>query len=214
MSTLTLHYWKIPGRASLAYLLLKTAGLPVVFVDEDHVPESIKLSYKRSAPFGQLPVLTDSANDVVLAQSAAIAAYAARLTGLEGSGLKGYARTMQYIELEQEIMQTCGKALYTGEKGSVERQQAWEDAKRKVWEKLAKVSDNLGSGVFFTESPEAADFAVAVITWFVSSSGLWASEVHSAFPKLADHYKVLRDRFPLAASTFDEMETWEAYYVI
>jgi glutathione S-transferase len=217
-SDLTLHYWKIPGRASLAYLLLKVGGLPVVFVDEDALPEDQQKRYKETSPFGQLPCLTDSANGVVMAQSAAIAAYASRIAHLDGADLHGYAQTLQYIELEQEIMQFCGKALYTGDKGSTERSQAWEIAKTKVWEKLAKVSSALEKkGARFlvdAERPLAADFAVAVIVWFLSSSSLWGSEIFESFPVLSQHYKSVREATVVAAQTFEEMDTWEPYYVI
>ncbi len=54
MSGLTLHYWKIPGRASLAYLLLKVGGLPVEYVDEDQLSVDRQKEYKLSAPFGQV----------------------------------------------------------------------------------------------------------------------------------------------------------------
>ena len=93
-------------------------------MDEDET--ETKLTYKTTAPFGQLPLLTDKKNGVVMAQSAAIAIYAARIAGLDGgTDLKEYANTLQYIELEQELMQACGKALYTGEEGSKERAEAW-----------------------------------------------------------------------------------------
>ena len=34
---LTLHYWKIPGRSSLAYLLLKASDVPFEYLDEDEM---------------------------------------------------------------------------------------------------------------------------------------------------------------------------------
>lgn len=46
---MNLFYWKIPGRASLSYLLLKAGGKDVTFFDEDEAPE--KLLYKTIAPF-------------------------------------------------------------------------------------------------------------------------------------------------------------------
>ena len=67
---------------------------------------------------------------------------------------------------------------------------------------------------YIAEKPEAADFAIAVITWFCSQKSLWGQEVIDAFPVLAHHYRSIRDSIPAATQTFDEMDTWEAYYVI
>ena len=111
-------------------------------------------------------------------------------------------------------MSFCGKALYTGEKGSAERTAAWEDAKKKVDVKLAKVERNLGSNQFIggTEKPLAADFAVANLIWFLSLPSLWPS-IKSEFPKLAKLFDAVVAVYPVAAETFKEMEQWEAYYV-
>ena len=223
MSTdLTLHYWKIPGRSSLAYLLLKASDVPVEYVDEDE--SETKLTYKTTAPFGQLPLLTDKKNGVVMAQSAAIAIYAARIAGLDGgTDLKEYANTLQYIELEQELMQACGKALYTGEEGSKERAEAWAAARSKIDEKLARVVTNLGEKRFIhtgTAVPGAADYAIAVCTWFLSSPSLWGEHhrcickresIKAAFPALQRHLNDVIAHNPKVAKVLAEMDTWEAY---
>jgi hypothetical protein len=44
MAELTLHYWRIPGRSSLAYLLLKASGVPVEYLDEDELETKVRLS--------------------------------------------------------------------------------------------------------------------------------------------------------------------------
>lgn len=214
---LTLHYWKIPGRASLAYLLMKSSGLPVTYIDEDEV--EVKQSYKQKATFGQLPFLTDDINNVALSQSAAIATYAARISGLDGldvgRGLREWSKTLEYIELDAELMQFCGKALYTGEDGSKERADAWATAKLKVTEKLALVVRNLGQNTFLCGSkPLAADFAVANLLWFLSSASLWGQELKQQFPKLNEHFDALVKACPEAQKVFAEMDNWPAYYKI
>jgi glutathione S-transferase len=170
------------------------------------------------APFGQLPKLTDRKNGVVVAQSAAIAVYAARLTELDGGAdLKAYANTLQYIELEQELMQHCGKALYTGEAGTKEREQAWVAAKEHIDERLAYVVANLGENRFIfpgSTTPTAADFAVAVCTWFLSSPALWGGAVKDAFPALARHLNDVIASNPKVGEVLAEMDEWEAYYKI
>ena len=211
-SSVVLHYWKIPGRASLAYVLFRAGGVPVQYIDEDQL--EVKETYKEKAPFGQLPFLEDKNNGVSMAQSAAIVAYAARVAGLEGDNIVRYSETLMYLELEAELMAFCGKALYTGEKGSAERTAAWEDAKKKVDVKLARVVKNFGSNQFIggTEKPFAADFAIANLTWFLSLPSLWPS-IKEEYPKLVSHFDAVVSAFPAAAETFKEMEQWEAYYV-
>jgi glutathione S-transferase len=209
---IVLHYWKIPGRASLAYVLFRAGNIPVEYLDEDQL--EVKETYKEAAPFGQLPFLLDKDHGVSMAQSAAIVAYAARIAGLEGDNLVHYSETLMYLELEAELMSFCGKALYTGEKGSAERTAAWEDAKKKVDVKLQKVERNLGSNQFIggTAKPLAADFAIANLTWFLSLPSLWPS-LKSEFPKLSSHLDAVLAAYPAAAETFKEMEQWEAYYI-
>ena len=216
---LTLHYWKIPGRSSLAYLLLKASDVPFEYLDEDEL--ELKDTYWQGpdrAPFGQLPKLTDRKNGVVMAQSAAVAAYAARITGLDGgTDLKVYANTLQYIELEQELMQHCGKALYEGEAGSKEREQAWASAKEKIDERLHYVVENLRGNRFIhpgATAPTAADFAIAVSTWFLSSPALWGAGFKAAFPALEQHLADVIASNPRVAEVLAEMDAWEAYYKI
>ena len=182
------------------------------YIDEDQL--EVKETYKEKAPFGQLPFLEDKNNGVSMAQSAAIVAYAARVTGLEGGNLVRYSETLMYSELEAELMAFCGKALYTGEKGSAERTAAWEDAKKKVDVKLARVEKNLGANQFIgaTEKPMAADYAIANLTWFLSLPSLWPS-IKAEFPKLSSHFDAVVGSNPAAAETFKEMEQWEAYYI-
>jgi hypothetical protein len=64
LSEMNLFYWKIPGRASLAYVLLKAGGKDVTFFDEDEAAE--KQTYKKIAPFAQLPYLVDNASGVTI----------------------------------------------------------------------------------------------------------------------------------------------------
>ncbi len=57
-------------------------------------------------------------------------------------------------------------------------------------------------------------FAIAVITWFVSSKSLWGLDVSEAFPTLSHHYSMIRQSVPIAAQVFDEMDAWEPYYIL
>lgn len=212
---LLLHYWKIPGRASLPYMLLKICEMPVEYICEASLEE--KETYKTSAPFGQLPVLVDRANDVVIAQSAAVAVYAARLTNLDGLSinLKTYANSLQYIELESELMTICGKALYTGESGSIERGAAWKDAKSKIDKLLLCVVRNLGTLRFLNEGlnePTAADLALFSAMMLLTSASLWGDSLFQKFPTLRQHYAECLTVRPELAEVAEEISSWEPYY--
>eukprot|EP00013_Stygamoeba_regulata_P027601 CAMPEP_0177654340 /NCGR_PEP_ID=MMETSP0447-20121125/14273_1 /TAXON_ID=0 /ORGANISM="Stygamoeba regulata, Strain BSH-02190019" /LENGTH=217 /DNA_ID=CAMNT_0019157969 /DNA_START=77 /DNA_END=730 /DNA_ORIENTATION=- len=211
MAEIVLWYWKIPGRASLPYAMLRAANVPVVFSDT----EANASSYKEKAPFGQLPVLIDKENNVTMAQSAAITVYAARLAGFDGKGNnRVYAHALQYIELEAELTQFCYRALYTGAAQSPERAAAWEEARQKIDAKLALVAKNLGDSKWIVPGEadaSAADFAVAAILWLLSLPTLWP-DLREAHPALAAHSARLLAQFPTAAAAFEEMSGWEAYY--
>lgn len=205
-----LLYWKIPGRASLAHVLLEAAGIDHVFDDTDAEKET----FKDKAPFGQLPILFDEANGVSMAQSSAIAIYCARLAGLDGKGdLRLYADCLQYIELEHELTQFLGRALYTGEKGSPERTKAWADAKTKIATKLDRATANLGEKKWISgsEAPTAADYALATILWLVSLPTLFP-ELQAEYAALNQHYKRVLEVSPAAAKCYEAMATWEQYY--
>lgn len=209
-NTLELWYWKIPGRASLPYVMLKATKQDVLFSDQQAEAET----FKSEAPFGQLPVFFDRTKGVVMAQSAGIAIYVARICGLDGgSNLRAYSQVLQFIELEAELSSFIGRALYTGESGSDARKAAWEEAKKKIDVKLERVVSILGSNDWLSSisSPSAADFAVATILWLLSQPDLWP-ELPSEFPALAAHSKRLLEVYPEASATFEEMNQWEAYY--
>lgn len=202
------------GRASLAYVMLRAGGVHVEFVDDDEL--AAPGGYKAAAPFGQLPYLVDARHSVTLAQSSAVVAYAARITGLDGGAhLPTYANTLQYIELEAELTGFLGKALYTGADGSEARTAAWADAKAKIDTKLARVVANLGDKSFFAGAgaagPSGADYAVAAITWLMSLPSLWP-EVRREYPALDAHFARVAAANPAAAACFAEMSAWTPYY--
>ena len=208
-NSLELWYWKIPGRASLPYVLFRATKTPVHFSDKEAEAEL----YKDAAPFGQLPVLHDRAHGVVLAQSAGISVYAARLTGLDGGqDLQTYAQVLQYIELEAELSSFLSRALYTGElPTSPERVAAWAEAKKKIDVKLDRVVALLGSREWLAAAPSAADFALATSFWLLTQPDLFP-ELKGQYPPLVAHTERLLTLYPEAAAAYTEMNAWEVYY--
>ena len=195
----------------MPYVLLKTAKLPVFFSDAEAEAES----FKEVAPFGQVPLLFDQEHQVVMAQSAGIAVYAARLAGLDGGAdLRVYSQVLQYIELEAELSSFLGKAFYTGAAGSPERTAAWDEAKKKIDIKLQRVVANLGANPWLVSgasSASAADFALATALWLLSQPDLWPT-LREEYPALAAHSDRLLYAYPAAAEVYAEMNAWEAYY--
>jgi len=194
-------------------VLLRAGGHQVEYLDEEQ--SQTKEEYKTVSPFGQLPYLVDHKRNVTLAQSAAICVYAARVSKLDGGDdFAIYASALQYIELEYEICIGLGRALYTGAKGSKEREEAFVKAKKNSDARLGYVVKNLGSHKFLSgthETPLADDYAVASLFWLLTLPSLYP-DVATQFPELASHFQRVCKANPVAQQTFDEMSKWETYF--
>jgi glutathione S-transferase len=95
--TLKLYYFDMPGRAEPTKMMLNYAGIPFenFAFPRDQWPE-----LKQKMPYGQVPVL--EVDGKMLAQTAAIERYAAKLAGLTPEDSWTSAKVDEYLELIKE----------------------------------------------------------------------------------------------------------------
>lgn len=99
-----LEYFCLQGYGETSRLLLEATNTP-----HDSIMYFTSKEYKKTAPFGQMPIYTDaSLNGATIAQRGAVARHIARVTGSYGKNLAEQAQVDQLYELSNDI--TSNKA--------------------------------------------------------------------------------------------------------
>jgi len=157
---LKLHYFNGRGRAEGIRLVFAEAGIP--FEDKRWESKDFQASLKSKVPFGQMPVLEIGKEGKMLAQSAAISRYVARLGGLYGANDLEAAKVDQVFECaERDLGAPLSAAAFSrDEKAKAEMlQKFWSVTAPQYLSSLEKLlaQNNKGNGYFVGNSATLAD---------------------------------------------------------
>jgi glutathione S-transferase len=139
-----LSYFDVRGRVEPARLLLELAGAPhefEAFTLETWMTPSGKERMLERTPFGQVPVLQDSAFS--LCQSRAIYRYLARKLGLYGATPEEMARVDEVAETADEILLDVIKLFWNPQ--FAERRAEHREATGKKLDRLDRYFSRIGA---------------------------------------------------------------------
>jgi len=178
-----IFYWRVNARATLTLLVCEWAQLPYQLIDigppgEHHWPGSLQ----AQTPFGQLPYMIHG--DIKLAQSMAIARYAARKAHLQGDADAEYALSEMLIEEATDIYTAIAKGHYAPDK----KEQYAKLAETVLPTHLAHLEKLLPDGAkqFGPKLVLVGDLAIFVALGYILP---WAPKVLEKFPKLAKFHE-------------------------
>lgn len=174
-------YWKAAARAQAAMLMLNAANIDYEWDSEtaNRWPES-----KKEMPFNQLPVMYDENNNLI-AQSAAITRYCAKIAKLLPNTPISCAKTEMIMEQTNDIYNLMAHCKYSGDEEA--QAKAWEKFKEKdLHEKLIPLNDLLQDDFYGGQIPDAADICVFSIINLIVRSGI--KDCLMNYKKLYNHY--------------------------
>uniref|UniRef100_A0A7S0ULC7 Glutathione S-transferase n=1 Tax=Polytomella parva TaxID=51329 RepID=A0A7S0ULC7_9CHLO len=181
--TITLHYFGPPGRAEVTRLLLTLGG--VQFEEKRYGFGSPEwLEFKKKTPFGQAPVI-ELDNGEMIAQTAAVEAYAATMGGLLPKDPLSLARVFEGVHLSHEIIEPFYNSMSI--KDEAARLEKRKDlVKNYLPAHLKLISDYVNAKIqktnafLFGETPSYADLA------FFNAMGMLASGIFDGVPSFKE----------------------------
>lgn len=181
MPTYKYSYFDVRGRGELVRYVFHAAGRDF---EDDRVAREEWPSRKESTPFGQMPVL--DVDGKKLAQSGAIARYAAREFDLAGKDSWEQALVDQYMGLVEDMFTEIVKVFF--EKDEEKKKELQKNLAEVVFPKFCglfeKALDQNGGKFFVGNSLTLAD--LAVLNAFDTPLHQHATLLDS-FPKLKAH---------------------------